>query len=176
MSDFLKNTIIKSFNFPVIDNNDLTLIDKIRVKLFTLSVGTANISNINLEDTNDLTSVKLIDGTSGWQIADTMPTNVESYFNESLSGNGSNLNVVINDASGSVSEGDMAGSVINVLGANVAAIQNIDEGNYDCKVIGLNSEVVHLFAKIFNCSTSIQKPANNFDVELDLGSAFKSRF
>ncbi|SRR5260221_5051574 len=169
--DFLKNTVIKSFNFPI-DSANLSLIDRIRIKLFLLSVGNAGKANINLEDTGDLIKTQLTDGSKGYKISDTMPTRVEAYFNDA----NVNENVIVKNSTGSVSEGIMAGNVLSVLGAKIASIQNLESDNFGCKIMGTDEKLVTKIAKIFSCETNLLKPANNFDLEFDLGSQFKNRF
>ena len=173
-SNFLKNTVIKSFNFPVEDTTDLTLLDKIRIKLFTMGVGSSDVSSLNLKDTNYLTRAKLVDGSLGWKIGNSMPTSIESYFNENFSSD--NLAVIVNNATGESGEGNMVAAVVGVLGGNVASVQNLEPKDYNCVVTGNNKDFVSKVAKLFSCKVVLAAPSNNFDVEIELGSLFKDRF
>src|SRR5258706_12413025 len=83
-SDFLKNTIIKSFKFPVDSGDNLSIVDKVRIKLFLLTAANTGDSNLNLKDTDYLVRSKLVDGSLGWKIAETMPTNVAIFFTENF--------------------------------------------------------------------------------------------
>jgi hypothetical protein len=171
-SDFLKNTVIKSLKFPVIDNNSLSFIDKIKIKLFTFSVVNTSKSTLNLKDTNYLLRSPLADGTLGYKVNNDMPGNIESFFSENFS----NLNTLINNQTGVNSEGVMVGKVLEVMGINVASIENQEIQNFNCKVIGKNQSVVYKISLIFNCEVLLKDPSNNFDIEVDLGKNFKSRF
>ncbi len=172
-SEYLKNTVIKSFRFPIDASVDLSIIDKIRIKLFLITVGGNSQSNLNLKDTDYIKRVQLVDGSLGWRITDSIPTNVAVFFNENF---GNNINVSINNASGIKSEGSMTGKVLEVMGLNVASIQNLDKENSDCKITSLNQPLASKIAKIFNCSVNLTSPANNFDMEINLGTNFAQRF
>jgi hypothetical protein len=174
-NDFLKNTLIKSFQFPIDGSSNLPLLDKMRIKFFLLTLAGGNELNLNLEETDYLNRAKLKDGTLGWKIAESMPTNVESYFNEN-SQNGRGVNVAVNNSSGVRGEGIMAGKVIEVLGLNVASIINSDKNDFDCKVISENKDLAIKISKILSCDIKFAKPQNNFDLEINLGSKFAQRF
>src|SRR5258706_766709 len=172
-SDFLKNTIIKSFNFPVVGSSNLSLLDKVRIKIFLLTTGSNNQVNLDLKDTNYLTRSQLVDGSLGWKISENMPTKVEAIFNVNFA---KNINVTILNSTGITSEGRMVGKVVEVMGLNITSIQNLDKQNFDCKVVSINTDLATKIAKIFNCDVSIKTPVNNFDVEISLGVKFAQRF
>ncbi len=154
--DFLKNTVIKSFSFPIDSSSNLSLLDKLRIKFYLLTIGNTAKLDINLANTNYLNKRQLVDGTPGYQIESVMPTKIESYFTEDFLD--TNQNILINNATGSVSVGNMVGKVLQV------------------QVIGSENELVEKISKIFGCSRELVKPANNFDIEVDLGTKFKSTF
>ncbi len=198
--DFLKNTIIKSFNFPIDDwasenflnvisgnilkstkaifnNNDtnLSFIDEIRVALFSLPIGNNQRININLKNSSYLRDVRQKDGSEGLEIGETMPGNLESYLVDPFISQ-SNLNVLINNGSHDSSTVDTVVKTIEVLGANVSSVQNSGNNTDDCKVIGIREVAVNKIAKIFDCKVSLEKANSNFDIEVDFGTKFKERF
>jgi hypothetical protein len=173
--DFLKNTIIKSFSFPIDSSESLSILDKIKIKLFTLSVGNSEKSDINLKDTSYLNERQLIDGTRGYEISGNLPPpKIESYFSENYLD--TNQNVLINNRTGMRSVGNMAGKVIRVLGLNIASIQNLEAKDTNCKITGNETDLVTKIAKIFGCDIDLSRPANNFNMQVDLGAKFKARF
>src|SRR5258708_5750540 len=174
-TEYLKNTIIKSFNFPVIGSSNLSLLDKIRIKIFLLTTGSNNQINLDLKDTNYLTRSQLVDGSLGWKISQNMPTKIKAIFNDS-SNEIIKTAVTILNSTGTVSEGSMVGKVVEVMGLNVTSLQNLDKQNSDCKVVSINADLATKIAKIFNCEVNLKTPANNFDVEINLGVKFVQRF
>src|SRR5258708_15812262 len=63
--------------------------------------------------------------------------------------------------------------ILEVMGLNVTSIQNLDKQNFDCKVVSMNADLAIKIAKIFNCEVNLKTPANNFDVEINLGVKFE---
>lgn len=198
--DFLKNTIIKSFKFPINSWSDENIInltsgnllktvravfsgnitsfsffDKIRIAAFALSVGNSGRTNIDLSKTDYLNRSKLTDGSLGWEISTSVPTNIESYFTNDFLGSGG-INVLINNGSGVGEAGSMFGKVLEVMGLNIASVQNTQINNSDCLVTGTNSELIGEIADMFTCKKNISKPQDNFDIEIDLGNKFVNRF
>ena len=183
--DFLKNTIIKSFNFPVdywananflssfnSGPSSFTFMDKIKILLFSFGVGGTGKIDINLADSGLLQRSQLVDTSLGWTISDTMPAKIKSYFAIV----DSNDQVLIEDASGNGSSANMVAKTMETLGVNIASIQQEGEQNTDCKITGLDKDIIVKIANIFSCTSEIGKPANNFDIEIQLGTKFKNRF
>ncbi|CAN5290836.1 hypothetical protein BH10PAT1_BH10PAT1_2370 [soil metagenome] len=186
--DFLKNTIIKSFNFPIDEwadanffdsifksDSSFSLLDKIRISLFTLGVNNSQKTDIDLSQTNYLQRVQLTDGSLGWEISGDIPTNIESYFTDQNFAD-ENLTILLNNGSESNAITNTLARTIQTLGVNIASTQNISASNSNCNITGLNKIVVTKIAKIFSCSTKISKPENNFDIQIDLGKIVKNRF
>ncbi len=173
-SDFLKNTVIKSFNFPIDSSQNLSLLDNLRIKFYLFTIGNTAKLSVNLKDTNYISRKQLTDGSIGYEITGNIPPKVESYFTENFLN--IDQNIVINNQTGSVSAGIMAGKALQVLGTNVASIKNLDKKDFDCKVIGNENILVQKIAKILGCEFNLSKPANNFDIEVDLGIKFKNKF
>ena len=170
---FLKNTVVKSFYFPIdaVPAN-LSILDKLKIYVFSLSIGNTGKNTIDLANTSYLRRSQLVDGSLGWQITDTMPLSVESYFSVS----GTSMNVLIKNMSGSKRSAVIAGKVVEALGERVASVQNLDASDTDCKAVGLSDKIITEIAKVFSCQKEIKKPADNFDIEIDLGKKFTSRF
>jgi len=70
----------------------------------------------------------------------------------------------------------MFGKVLEVMGLNIASVQSVQTNNSDCKVTGLNTEIVGEIGDMFSCSKNFAKPGDNFDIQIDLGSKFINRF
>jgi len=197
---FFKNTIIKSFKFPIdnwggdsllelvsgnlfkkisslvsSDPTDLSFLDRVRIILYSVSVTNNGKTNINLKDTSFLKRTKLPDASLGWQIGESIPTSLQSYFTNTTIQD-ENLNVVINNATGDSEEVDVVGSSIETLGANIASIQTLPKADSDCTVKGLSQPAVTKIGKILSCKMMFQKGSNNFDIEINLGVKFKERF
>ncbi len=197
---FFKNTIIKSFKFPVdswggdsllelisgnlfqkisslisSDPTDLSFLDRVRIILYSVSVTNNGKTNINLKDTSFLKRTKLPDASLGWQIGESIPTSLQSYFTNTTIQD-ENLNVVIENATGDSEEVDVVSFSIETLGANIASIQTLPKADTDCTVKGLSQPAVTKIGKILSCKTIFQKGSNNFDIEINLGVKFKERF
>lgn len=195
---FLKNSIIKSFNFPIdswegtnlLDltsgnilrmlrgiftsgSTNLSFLDKIRIGFFSMTVGNLGRNILKLEDSSYLVRSQLPDGILGWKIENGVPSNIKAYFVDSNT-NASSMNVLINDASGG--ESLMVAKTLQVMGANIASIQPMALSKFDCKVTGFKVKVVDEIARIFSCGVNYSKPIDNFDIQIDLGSYFTSRF
>jgi hypothetical protein len=197
--DFLKNTVIKTFGYPIdeesgvvflslISGNPLkriqtaftntsgfSVMDKIKIALFSLQVNEVRRFDIDLSKTSQLERVKLLDGSLGFQVSENIPTNIEAYFaiDNKISGN---LNLLINNATSVNRYSLFVGKVFETLGINVTSIQNKDVKDFDCKVTGLSRDIVIKMARIFSCETDFSAPSDNFDIQVDIGTAFKNRF
>ncbi len=197
--DFLKNSIIKSFSFPIDFNVDesfldlvsgnlpkefkaifvggfseVSAIDKIRIALFSLQISNASRFNVDLSKTNELERVRLDDGSLGFKVAGNIPTNIESYF--VAYDNAHMLNLLINNATSMNQYASITSKVVEILGANVASIQYQSPSDFDCKVTGLSKDIVLKIARVFSCEVNLVKPVNNFDIQIDIGKKFKDRF
>lgn len=183
--DFLKNTLIKSFNFPIdywaSDNflsslnsgpSNFSFMDKIKILLFSVGVGNNARIDVNLTDSGILERSQLIDTSLGWTISNNMPAKIKSYFAIV----DSNEQVLIKDATGDGDSANMVAKTLETLGVNIASVQQEGDGNIDCKITGLDQDIVVKIASIFTCTSEIKKPGNNFDIEIDLGAKFKNRF
>lgn len=176
--DFLKNTLIKSFGFPIDEETDtresnFSMVDRIRLFLFSLQVSQANKYYIDLTKTRVLTKGRLTDGTEGYKIND-IPTNIKSYF---VTDNKSVLNVIINNFIMGQGSAFMVSKMLDTLGVNVASIQDKqpDQG-LDCVVVGLSKDVATKISKILGCKYEERKALNNFDIEVNIGQKFSDRF
>jgi hypothetical protein len=197
---FLKNTIIKSFDFPITDwadNNflnlisgnlvqefnaifttnstDFSILDKIKIASFALGVGNNSRVDINLSHSSYLQKNKLTDGSLGWEVSGSIPSNIESYFSIQNIAN-KNINVLINNNTGTNSRARLFANTLEVLGINVASIKIGNETDMNCKVTGESKEIVSKIADVFSCEINIGKPADNFDIQVDMGTKFKDRF
>lgn len=197
--DFLKNTIIKSFNFPIDEEadesfgrltsgnllseigavvggqSDFSLVDRIKIALFSLQIADVSRFDINLSNTSELERAFLSDGSLGWKVNENTPTNIESYFVIGDLEN-KNYNVLINNGTGSNLYSSLVGKVAEMIGVNVASIQILPTTDFDCSVMGQSHEAVDKIARIFSCGKVYGQPANNFDVRIDIGKKFKTRF
>lgn len=178
--EFLKNTIITSFKFPIAawikDNkSSLTLLDRLQIWLFTLSVGNSGKTNINLGDSNYLIKGKLIDGTIGYEINEVMPLDTKVFFTQTILAK-ENLNVEIENAGAGKTNSNMVGKTLGALGLNITSIKDVNVVDNDCIVKGTNKEALDEINKIFSCQKDETKASDNFDLEIILGKKFKDRF
>lgn len=178
--EFLKDTVINSFKFPVSAwikdrESNLSLLDRLQIWLFTLSVGNSGKTNISLADTSYLTKGKLIDGTLGYEINENMPLDTKVFFTQASLAK-ANLNVVIENAGGGKANANIVGKTLEALGLNITSIKDIDVSDTDCIVKGENSLALDEISKIFTCQKSQTKAADNFDIEVTIGKKFKDRF
>jgi len=177
--DFLKDTLIKSFGFPIDKQTDSTesnfyFVDRIRLILFKLQVGEGGRSTVDLTKTNLLEKGRLADGSSGYVISDAIPTDIKSYF---VGDNKNTLNVNIKNEIAGKASAYMVSKVLDALGLNVVSIQDADEDNsLDCVVNGLARDVVIKVSRIFGCDSKFVAASNNFDLEISIGKIFRDRF
>lgn len=197
--DFLKNTVIKTFGYPIdaeagesfltlvtgnalkriqtaiVEDMGVSILDRIKIALFSLQVNEVRRFDVDLSKTAQLERVKLTDGSLGFQVSESIPTNIEAYFaiDNVISGNS---NLLINNATSVNRYSLFVGKVFEALGINVTSIQNRDPKDFDCKVIGLSRDIVIKMARIFSCETEFSTPLDNFDIQIDIGTKFKNRF
>ncbi len=178
--EFLRSTVIKSFKFPVEEwegegSGSFTFWDKVEIFAFNLSVKENQKITIDLADSDYLVRSKLSDGSIGYKISDKMPIFISTLFADPALFN-KDINLVINNATSSDNVASSVAKVIEVLGIKVTSINKLSENNDDCIISGTNNTAMKKLSKIFNCQIVSKGSQNNFDVEVNLGKAFKSRF
>lgn len=182
--DFVATTITKSFKFPTEawaedggTKTNLSLKDRLRLKLFSLGVKDSHHVEINLADTKYVRKTRLADGTEGYVIQGEIPLNLMSIFSDSTISE-SKLNILITNATGEGRVASDVSKIVEVMGGKVTSIQKttVDE-KLDCQIITQDfTEVAEKFAKVFNCPVVSVDPSGNFNLEIKLGKIFKTRF
>ncbi len=153
---------------------NLGLREKIRLALFSLSIGSGRREIIELGKTNYLKKVHLTDGEEGF-----IPSGANggkillSFSDTSLSQK--NLKVSIKDVTGRYQEAEIVGGVVEVIGAKVASITRSGEEKLDCEVSGKDEVLIAKIVSIFSCE-KVKTQESNFDVVIKLGSGFAKRF
>lgn len=162
---------------------NLSLIDRIKIALFTLRVSGSGRQIIELTDTSYLHKQILTGGESGYVIRGTMPTSLLSVFADSQVSK-ENARVVILDKSGSGINTGQFGEIIEVLGSKVISIlkKPVDPGQ-DCTVsAGDNSKIatIRKISQVFGCKISNILPEGERDtgdvIVIVVGVKFATRF
>lgn len=153
---------------------NLGLREKIRLALFSLSVGSGGREVIELEKTNYLKKVHLTDGEEGFIPSGVMGGKILLAFSDTILSQ-RNLKVSIKDATGKYQEAEIVGGVVEVIGAKVASITRGEEEKMDCEVSGKDEVLITKIVSIFSC-TKVKTQESNFDVVIKLGSEFAKRF
>jgi hypothetical protein len=152
---------------------NLTLGDRVRMAWFSFNVPNTRHVEIQLANTGYLEKVTLSDGTEGYRKVDPPPQKVLALFADSAIGK-SSYAVSIQDATGKSQVARNVGSVVEVLGAKIAAVDREEEKEVDCLVKGNSDILVKRIVKLFSCTE--EDGESNFDLEIFLGSEFAKRF
>jgi hypothetical protein len=196
----MKDTLIKNFSFPVVAwagaeaygyatgeaiqvlkamllpyKTNLKIGDKIRIGILSLGVKTLNRKDINLASSSYLKKVKLKDGEEGYEISGKIPGDLLIVFAEELISEKS-FKVQIKDATGNGYTAKEVASTIEVLGAKVAAVANIDKASTDCEVKSIDALFGRKINELFGCELGKGSPEGQFDLEIGIGEAFAKRF
>jgi len=188
----LPETITQNFFFPITlwSSSDLSDIykfifspgqtnipfgDRLSIGIFALKVGDLNKTNVDLAKSQFLHKEKLSDGLMGYTIMQQEITQrLSVYFSDNQIAD-QNFKVYISDATGQVGVAQLVGQIIEVLGGKIVSIdRKQDVGDFDCQVLGTNSNINRKIANLFSCS--IVNDKTNFDLEVRLGSRFAKRF
>lgn len=153
---------------------NLGLREKIRLAIFSLSVGEGRKEVIELGKTNYLKKVHLTDGEEGFIPSGPIGGKILLAFSDTTLSQ-KNLKVSIKDATGAYQEAEIVGGVVEVIGAKVASITRGGEEKLDCEVSGKDEVLISKIVSIFSCK-KVKTQENNFDVVIKLGSEFAKRF
>lgn len=163
--------ILRFIFFP--KSTNIPFGDRVSVSLFALRVGDLGKDSLDLGKNQFLTKRKLSDGQMGYVTSETISQRLTMYFADNSFADKS-LRVAIEDATGTSDVADKVGQIVEVLGGKVVSIDKKSMEETDCKVFGVNSGAVKKIAEIFSCK--ITNASGDFDLEIDLGSAFAKRF
>lgn len=198
--DLVQETIIKNFSFPIsawgdekalglVSGNLFSIIkalilpyksnmnwgDKLKLGILSLELAGKPTTNINLADTSLLKQVRLVDGEEGYVVVGEVPPKVSAIFADDLFSR-KQVRVIIKNDSGNLAVVEGVGRVIEVWGAKVTSTVIEDSSNFNCRVIGRDRVVTDIFGSLFGCEKVNAGPQGNFDVEIDLGELFATRF
>jgi len=150
---------------------NLSFYDKIRLGLFSFGISGFERENIDLSQ-NYLRKQKLIDGTYGYVGVGDMPAYIYALFADTdFSQNPVRVKVVSKSAR---DIDNRVVKVIEVMGAKVASIEDIESENLDCTVYG-DKDFARKLADVFGCE-KIKPPKEGFDLEFEYGEDFAKRF
>jgi len=164
--------IVKAILF--LKKTNLGLREKLKLALFSLSVGAGGRETIDLEKTNCLKKVHLTDGEEGFIPSGLTGGKILLAFSDTALSQ-RNLKVSIKDATGRYQEAEIVGGVVEVIGAKVASITRSEEEKIDCEVSGKDELLITKIVSIFSCK-KVKMQEDNFDVVIKLGSEFAKRF
>lgn len=163
--------ILRFIFFP--ESTNISFWDRVSVGLFAMRVGDSGKSSLDLGKNQFLVKRKLNDGLMGYILGGTISQRLTVYFADNSFAD-KNVRVAIEDATGTSDVAGKVGQIIEVLGGKVVAIDKKTAIDTDCKVFGTAEDAVKKVAEIFSCK--VVKNAGDFDLEIDLGSAFAKRF
>lgn len=196
----LTETISKYFNFPVYlwaegsgiglstnspaslinavfvpHKTNVTLGDRVKLALFSIQVSNAKRSDLELIDTDYLREQKLISGEVGYVLTGRYPTEYIAIFSDPLISE-ENAKVIIKDATGDLNTAEDLGEIIEIIGAKVVSIDNINEENYDCSIKGDSKILIDRITRQFGCEVINENLISNINLEIKIGKNFTKRF
>lgn len=175
----MAETITKNFQFPVIywwnkDNSNISPIDKIKLTLFMKKIKSVDENDIDMAKSQYLKKVKLADGDDGYMLVGTMSTRLTAYFSDTYLEE-KNIRISIVDSTGKSGIAENLGAILEVIGGKVVAIERKPvNSDLDCKVGGANDRAIKNVLVLFGCAKTADK--SNFDLEIQIGGKFASRF
>jgi len=149
--------------------------DRLSIGIFALKVGDLNKTEIDLAKSQFLHKEKLNDGLLGYTImTQEIIQRLSVYFSDNEIAD-RNFKVYITDATGQAGVAQLVGQIIEVLGGKIVSIdRKQDVGDFDCQILGSDSNFNKKIATLFSCSIISGK--TNFDLEVRLGARFAKRF
>lgn len=171
----LSDVLNSIFSFK---STNLNLADRVKLGLFSLQVGLADRSSVDLAKTKFLTRTKIQDGTLGYKVSgEDLPFELKAAFaNDQISKESSTI--VLENASGmGVVSGEVS-SLIEIIGGKVATIskKTVDH-ELDCIVFGdSKSQTAVSIARIFSCKLEPRLATSNFDIVMRVGEKFGFRY
>lgn len=154
-------------------STSITFGDRVSAGIFAMQINNSNKNLLDLGKNQFLVKQKLNDGEAGYVINGDMSPRLTVYFADNNFAD-KNLRVSIADSTNEAGVADKVGQIIEIMGGKIVSIDKKSGANTDCTVFGSNTKAVRIIAAIFSCKISHDK--GNFDLEIDLGSAFAKRF
>jgi hypothetical protein len=198
-SKLIKNTLIKSFNFPVqyyVPGNfnsfsstnplalinfisrpsSLTLKDKIKIGLLLLKIPKSSKVNIDLKDTSILTQKQLVTGDQGYIISESIPLSTAKLFSQPDFFE-NNIKLRLINKSNSYQAENLVNSVSEVLGSKVVSVENEQsDDKLDCEIHSQNISSSKILADLLGCNLIKQNQDGPIQIELIIGNEFYKRF
>jgi len=173
---------LSTSNLPALINSvfvpyktNLSLGDKIKLAIFSIQVSNSKRSDLSLTDTDYLKKQRLIGGEEGYVLTGRYPTEYIAIYSDPFMSN-ENTKVIIKDATGNTNVAEELGEIIEIIGAKVVSIDNIDEEIYDCGVQGKSQIITSRIAQQFSCKILTKHLEGNIDLEIRIGKQFADRF
>ena len=154
---------------------NLSVIDRIRLALFSAGIKNFKKETINLENIGILEKTNLEDGSEGFIITRELPQKVKAHFSDELI-SGEGLRVVIYDHTGNREGYKQVGGVLETLGAKVASVIRKDEQDFDCVVSANDDHALNLVSGVFACDIEDGQVNGSFDIEIKIGRVFSDRY
>lgn len=156
---------------------NLSLIDRIRIGIFTLQTRSVNRRTVDLADSKYLYKVKLSDGTLGYKVRDSdLPFELKAILADADVSK-ENSNILLENLSGKGYIEAEVGAIIEVLGGKIAKVTKGEVKDTDCTLYGDSKLVTYrVIAKVFSCSRAGKLDNYNFDIVLRIGTKFTARY
>lgn len=154
---------------------NLSVIDRIRLALFSVGVKNFKKETVSLETSSVLEKTNLEDGSEGFLVVRELPQKVKALFSDERISNES-LRVVIYDHTGNRSGFKQVGGVMETLGAKVASVIRKDEQDFNCVVLANDARVLKLVSGVFACNIEDGQVNGSFDIEIKIGRVFSERY
>ena len=176
----LAETLTRFFKFPVYfwskeaDKSNLSWGDKLKVYLFSISLGNSRNVDLDLEDLGYIKKTILVSGVSGYSVTSQFPKRLLGVFSDKFIAKGTT--VALKDATGNSQTANEIAEILEVLGAKVVAVDRLRRSSQDCKISGKNRQVSKKVSLYFDCQIEEESTDSSFDLQISLGGRFADRF
>ena len=148
--------------------------DKLKVYLFSISLGNSRNVDLDLEDLGYIKKTILVSGVSGYSVTSQFPKRLLGVFSDKFIAKGTT--VALKDATGNSQTANEIAEILEVLGAKVVAVDRLRRSSQDCKISGKNRQVSKKVYLYFDCQIEEESTDSSFDLQISLGGRFADRF
>ena len=154
-------------------STNITFGDRVSAGIFAMQTRGSGKNLLDLGKNQFLAKQKLNDGQLGYILSGVISPRLTVYFSDNDFA-AKSLRVAIGDATGIAGVADKVGQIIEVMGAKIVSVDKKSIADGGCTVFGSDNMAVKKVAALFSCKVSRDK--GNFDLEIDLSSAFAKKF
>jgi hypothetical protein len=196
--ELLKNTIAKSFKFPVDywasedytglltqgfsgvfkvlfsgGDTNLTFRDRLNLALFTFKVNRGDREEIDITKTAYVEETKLSDGSKGYKIRKTMPSVlVKTFSSPRVSQEGVKISII--DQTDNYQVIPEIAEIVEVLGTKVSTVKKEDKKDISCIISGPKSLTLEKLSNLFSCKKTVDNKKEG--IEMIVGTKFNKNF